>query len=255
MMDSPVAPPLEQPPSERSEIQWGTTRIPFTIRRSPRRTTVSLAVDARDGLVVTAPRAVPVERLDRVVRAKARWVVEHLRRRSDLPPPPPPRELVSGEGYSYLGRQFRLRLVLGAPPAPLALRGGWLELPIPEGLALEHRPAYARAAVVDWYRRHAAQRLPGEVALWAGKLGLDAPVVMVADQDRRWGSCANGVVRLNWRIMQAPKRLVDYVVAHEVTHLLHEHHGRAFWATLGRVMPDYEVRKERLREMGAAWVW
>jgi predicted metal-dependent hydrolase len=63
------------------------------------------------------------------------------------------------------------------------------------------------------------------------------------------------VLRINWRILQAPKRLVDYVVAHEVTHLIHEHHGRAFWATLGRVMPDYEARKERLRELGPRWVW
>lgn len=240
---------------ERSEVVWGTTRIPFAIHRSARRTTVSLAVDAQAGLVVTAPESTPVERLDTVVRAKARWVVAHLRRRSDLPPPPPARELVSGEGYSYLGRQFRLRLLLGAPPAPLALRGGWLELPIPEGLALEHRPRYARAALIDWYRRLAAQRLPGDVARWAERLGLAVPAVLVTEQEKRWGSCSKGVVRINWRVLQAPKSVLDYVLAHEVTHLVHEDHSRAFWATLGRVMPDYEVRKARLRELGPSFVW
>lgn len=240
---------------ERSEVVWGTTRIPFAIRRSARRTTVSLAVDAQDGLVVTAPRNTSIEKLDSVVRAKARWVVEHLRRKSDLPPPLPPRELVSGEGYRYLGRQLRLRLVVDAPPAPLVLKNGWLELPIPVGLPEEERPRYARAALIDWYRRLAAARLPEDAARWARRLGVEPPKVIVSEQEKRWGSCSKGVVRLNWRIMQAPKGLIDYVVAHEVTHLLHEDHSRAFWAALGRVMPDYEVRKGRLREMGPGLVW
>lgn len=241
--------------TERSEVVWGTTRIPFEIRRSARRTTVSLAIGAQEGLVVTAPQTTPVETLGSVVRSKALWVVEHLRKKSDLPPPPPARELVSGEGYWYLGRQLRLRLVIDAPPSPITLRRGWLELPIPVGLSAEERPRYARAALTDWYRRLASERLPGEAALWAGKLGVAPPRVVVSDQEKRWGSCSKGVVRLNWRILQAPKSVIGYVVAHEVTHLLHEDHSRTFWATLGRVMPDYEARKARLRELGPRMVW
>lgn len=84
---------------------------------------------------------------------------------------------------------------------------------------------------------------------------MEPPRVIVSGQEKRWGSCSKGVVRLNWRNVQAPKSLIDYVVAHEVTHLLHEDHSRAFWAALGRVMPDYEVRKGRLREMGPRLVW
>lgn len=107
----------------------------------------------------------------------------------------------------------------------------------------------------DWYRRLAAARLPEDAARWARRLGVEPPRVIVSEQEKRWGTCSKGVVRLNWRIVQAPKSLIDYVVAHEVTHLLHEDHSRAFWAALGRVMPDYEVRKGRLREMGPGLVW
>jgi predicted metal-dependent hydrolase len=240
---------------ERSEVLWGTTRISFAVRRSARRKTVSLAVDARDGLVVTAPANTPAETLGSVVHARARWVVERLRQKSALPSPPPPRELVSGEGYRYLGRQLRLRLLVDAPPAPVILRQGWLELPLPAGLPEEQRRPYARAALVDWYRRLAASRLPEDTARWAQKLGVAAPRVIVSEPEKRWGSCSKGVVRLNWRILQAPVSLIDYVVAHEVTHLLHEDHSRTFWATLGRVMPDYEARKVRLRELGPSLVW
>ena len=108
---------------------------------------------------------------------------------------------------------------------------------------------------MDWYRRRAEERLPAEVAQWAGKLDRTAPRVIVADQEKRWGSCSKGVVRLNWRIVQAPPRVIAYVVAHEVVHLLHEDHSRAFWAALGRLLPDYEVRKARLQELDEAMVW
>jgi predicted metal-dependent hydrolase len=72
----------------------------------------------------------------------------------------------------------------------------------------------------------------------------------------RWGSASpSGSIRLNWRVIQAPISLVDYVVAHELVHLRHPNHDRAFWAALGRAMPNYEERKGRLRELGRSLVW
>jgi predicted metal-dependent hydrolase len=79
---------------------------------------------------------------------------------------------------------------------------------------------------------------------------------VVAEPPKRWGSTTKaGIVRINWRVLQCPVSLVDYVLAHELVHLIHEDHSRAFWATLGRIMPDYEERKKRLREMGPRLVW
>ena len=77
------------------------------------------------------------------------------------------------------------------------------------------------------------------------RTGVDAPKLVVKDQQKRWGSCDQaGTIRLNWKIIQAPMRLVDYVVAHELVHLIHTDHTKAFWARLGRAMPDYDRRKE-----------
>lgn len=109
--------------------------------------------------------------------------------------------------------------------------------------------------MVDWYRRLAAIRFPRLVEAWAAKADLRFKKVVVTEQAKRWGSCSDGTLRLNWRIIQAPKSLVDYVVAHEVVHLAHEHHGPAFWSALGRLMPDYEARKARLKEVGPRLVW
>lgn len=239
---------------ECSQVTWGTATFSYSIRRSARRRTVSLAVDPAEGLLVTAPEGTPVMRLDAIVRAKARWVLERLRGRQALPPLPP-RELTSGETFLYLGRQYRLRLRRGMPEEPMVLVGGWLEVPVPAGLAGRKRREYTRAVLIGWYRRHAAERLPMRAERWAAR--LDAPLgrVLVRDAEKRWGSCSGGTIRLNWRIIQAPMSLVDYVVAHELVHTLHDNHGREFWRTLGRVMPDYEERKQQLRALGPRLDW
>lgn len=82
------------------------------------------------------------------------------------------------------------------------------------------------------------------------------PRVIIADQQKRWGSCnARGTIRLNWRIIQAPMRLVDYVVLHELVHLRHRGHARDYWQGVGKVMPDYERRREDLRQLGLRLAW
>lgn len=137
-----------------------------------------------------------------------------------------------------------------------SLRGGHLVVGVGEGLAGPARAAVVRKALVSGYKAHAGERLPPRAAFWAAQLGLPAPAVLVRAQQKRWGSCdARGVVRFNWRVIQAPMRLVDYVVAHELVHLRHADHTRECWATLGRAMPDYDARREGLRAMGGRLEW
>jgi hypothetical protein len=242
--------------AERSQVQWGTTAIPYEIRRSGARVTVSIAVEPSGDVVLTAPRTAGIDRLDRLVLTKAPWIVEKRKGRSERPPAPG-REFISGETFLYLGRQYRLRIE--ADPArigPLTLEHGWLRICVPDLLEEQHRPGYVRAALLDWYARRAKVRLPERVTHWAEKLRVPVPRVLVREPKKRWGSChPSGIVRLNWRIVQAPLGLVDYVVAHELCHLLHEGHGRRFWATLGAAMPDYEARRASLSELGARLCW
>jgi predicted metal-dependent hydrolase len=112
--------------TEVSEVRWGLTRIPFSIRRSSRRKTVALTID--DGhLVVKAPPGVVAGRLDAVVRVKAQWVVQRLRRAAERHPGPPQREFVGGEGVRSLGRQLQLWIV-EAEAAGARTVGGWYEM-------------------------------------------------------------------------------------------------------------------------------
>ena len=82
---------------------------------------------------------------------------------------------------------------------------------------------------IAWFRRHASERLLEPVEAWRSKVGVAMPPVVVSDQQKRWGTCdRNGTIRLNWRIMQTPMRLIDYVVVHELVHLRHRGHDRGY---------------------------
>jgi predicted metal-dependent hydrolase len=241
---------------ERSEVRFGKTTIGYRIVRSPRRSTVSIAIDPAEGVLVTAPRPAQINRLDGIVHAKAPWILRKLREESARPLPPLAHEFVSGETFRYLGRQYRLRVDPDEAPRPLRLENGWLRVPVPRHLPAEHRVAFVRAALVDWYKRRAAERLPGRVAAWAGRMGLGVPRVELVEPRKRWGSAtASGVVRLNWRVVQATQALQDYVVAHELAHLRHANHTRDFWATLERAMPDCQQRKAKLAAIGRSLEW
>jgi hypothetical protein len=242
---------------ERSQVQYGTTIIPYAIRRTDRERTVALTIEARGKLVVSAPGGVSIDRLNRIVREKAPWVIRRARRVSDLPPPPSKREFVSGETILYLGRQYRLRVVEGkSAEGKASHQGKWLRVPVAPGLsAVASRRAVARA-VVRWLKLHASSYIVGRLETVAKRFGVPTPNVVVREQQRRWGSCdARGTLRINWRIVQAPVRLIDYVLAHELVHLRVPTHGPAFWRELGRAMPDYEDRRARLRELGPSLMW
>lgn len=234
--------------------KWITYRV---VRSARRRKTVALAIEPDGTVKVVAPLTTPRDRLSDIVRARGAWILGLDRRRAALLPPPSPREMVSGEGFLYLGRNYRLKVEPVAKPAgKVRLEGGWLVAEVPAELAAAERAAKVRAGLIAWYREHAASHLPVWVRGWALTLGIEPANVLIREQRKRWASCdAKGNLRFNWRILQAPRQLVYYVIVHELIHLSHPRHDREFWAALASAMPDYETRREELRLLGGRLVW
>ena len=240
--------------TETSAITWAETRLTYTIRRSARRKkTVAVMVEPTGSVLVVAPVRISIDRLDAIVTRKAQWIIGRRQQSEDHGPPLSPREFVSGESVLYLGRHYRLK-VHADETGEAKLRGGWLHVPAPAGS--RQTADVVRETLVAWLRRRAAARLPERVAAWQPKAGVPLPRVIVANQRRLWGSCdQRGTIRLNWRLIQAPMRLVDYVVVHELVHLRHRGHGRDYWHAVARVMPDYERRRADLRQCGIRLNW
>jgi hypothetical protein len=104
-----------------------------------------------------------------------------------------------------------------------------------------------RRAVVAWYKREALAHLSQRVTELAARAGIAPPRVMLSSAMARWGSCnSRREVRLAWRLVKAPAEMIDYVVCHELAHLRHMNHSRAFWAEVERQCPDYRSLRERL---------
>lgn len=241
---------------ETSSVRFDRTVFEYGIRRSPCRSTVAVVVDPVEGVMLTAPKNTEVARLDRVVKDKGPWIVERLRLLAQAEERPTCRELVTGESIAYLGRHYRVRVKPLVNPKPTRLDCGWLVVSVDRRLGSRAREGAVSRAIRSW-----SSTTPENASLSAStcgppRPGLECTDVVVKDQQRRRGSCDDrGVLRFNWRIIQAPMQLVDYVVAHEVVHLEQRDHTKAFWARLGTLMPDYEARKEALRKLGPRLEW
>jgi len=216
----------------------------FRVRWSTRRKTLGLTVERDGSLTLAAPTICPLERLRRFAESRRFWVFVQLAKRDLLHRVYEPKSFVSGEGFSYLGRHYRLLMVNPDDGEPLRLREGRLQL---HRDRVQDGPALLR----QWYIRLGREWLPRRVRRLAAHVGVEPPPIQVQDLGYRWGSCGrNGTVYFNWRVMTLPVSLVEYVVAHELIHLREPHHTSRFWRLLGRIMPDYAVRRDRLVIMG-----
>ena len=219
----------------------------FEVYRSDRRQTLGLTVERDGRLVLTAPTKVVDERLERFAKSKRFWVYKKLAAKEALPPPIPPKQFVSGEGFPYLGRSYRLLLVPSLD-VPVKLEAGRFKMPRTE-------VARGRGHMVRWYAAHARPWLQARLERHAGRVRVTPARVVVQDLGFRWGSCGKGgSLYFHWQAILLPPRIIEYVVVHELVHLREPHHTPAFWKALERAMPDWEERRRWLAVRGREFI-
>ena len=125
------------------------------------------------------------------------------------------------------------------------------DVDVPRSLQGEDRLTTVRSALESWYRERAALKIPSRVKRIGSLLGVRRRRSLIRSQRKRWASCApDGTLRFNWRAIMAPPALLDYVVAHELAHLRVRSHTPEYWAIVAQAVPDYRLRRARLREVG-----
>jgi predicted metal-dependent hydrolase len=215
----------------------------FTVRHSPRRKTMQITVERDGQLLLSVPPAVDEVQLRAFVQEKRFWIYTKLAEKDRLHRQVPRKEFVGGEGFLYLGRSHRLKLV-AEQDVPLKLAAGRFCL---RRAAL---PA-ARAHFVRWYSERAKAWLSSRVAEYQSRMDVVPAGVKVQDLGYRWGSCGKGDwLYFHWKAILLPAHIAEYVVVHEIAHLHEPHHTPAFWLRVERAMPDYAQRKARLAEHG-----
>lgn len=222
--------------------------LSFEVRRSARRKRLGLTVDRGGELVLHAPEATDAEELTRWARSKLLWVYRKLALKEGLAAQLREPEYVTGESFGYLGRSYRLHVV-AEQAEPLSFDGQRFRL---------RRDARATAAAHfrSWYLSTGKKWIVTRVELLARRIGASPTRVEVRDLGFHWGSCGKDqVTYFNWKLLQLPVRLADYVIAHELAHLLEPHHGREFWAVLDRSLPNWGERQEALRKKALEIYW
>lgn len=215
----------------------------FEVRRSARRKSVQITVDRGGELVLSAPELCATATMASFVREKRFWIYSKLAEKDALPAEAPPKRYVSGEGFPYLGRSHRLLLV-DAQDAPVKLEQGRFKM-------RRDVAAEGREQMVRWYTERAQPWLANRVDRFRLRVGAEPAGVVVQDLGYRWGSCGKGgKLYFHWRTILLPPRIAEYVVVHELVHLLEPHHTPAFWARVERTLPDFASRKQWLAERG-----
>jgi predicted metal-dependent hydrolase len=213
--------------------------LTFEVRRSLRRRTLGLTVDRGGELVIHVPENTPDHELTQWTRAKLLWVHRQLALKEELAPKVREPEFVNGENFSYLGRNYRLKLAR-APAEPLRFDGMYF------WLAADAR-GEAKAHFRRWYSRIGRGWLSERTAALARKTGAEASRIEVRELGFRWGSCGkNGLLSFNWRLLQLPVRLIDYVIVHELVHIQEPHHSPEFWQAIDRALPAWRTLKDAL---------
>lgn len=217
--------------------------LKFHVRRSVRRRTLQITVERGGELSLSAPSGVAESSLRDFVREKRFWIYTKLAEKELLRRAVPRKEYVGGEGFLYLGRSYRLKLV-DVQDVPLKLSAGRFCLRCDEVGA-------GRAHFIRWYSERARERLAGLVDGLQARMEVQPAGVKVQDLGYRWGSCGRGDwLYFHWKTILLPSRIVEYVAAHEMAHLHEPHHTPEFWVRLERAMPDYARRKAWLAERG-----
>lgn len=221
--------------------------LSFLVRRSSRRVTLGITLDRDGALVLSAPADCSLDSIAETARQKLLWVYTKLAERELLRRPVRSKELVSGEGFGYLGRSYRLLLIEGQSADP--------PLRLYQGRFLLKRDAVpsGHQHLIRWYVTHGQPWIARRVALYADRVDVRPRSVEVKELGYRWGSCSPaGRLHFHWRVLAMPPRIIDYVVIHELVHLRQPHHGAAFWKRVELAMPDYQERKRWLDEQGGA---
>jgi predicted metal-dependent hydrolase len=234
------------PAPKEHRVAYGTQQVTFRLERRDRKT-LAIEVHPDQSVRVKAPLRLSLSRILDRVEQRGAWIVRQQRRFAELPPPRPAREYVSGESYRYLGRQYRLK-VTQAEQEGVRLYRERLEV----GLTDPDDRARVQALLRAWYRRRAEQvfRERFEVCRkHVAAFGIDHPGGFTLRRMRkRWGSCSrDGRILLNTQLVGAPQACIDYVIVHELCHVVQHNHSAAFYALLSDCMPDWRERQRVLQ--------
>lgn len=225
--------------------------IPLTVKRSSARRTLTICIDEKGDLSIS----VPMRTLDREIAdfldEKQKWILakiaESKKRRAKIES----KKFDHGHEFLFLGRKFPIKIIPGCMKrVKIEFRAQCWYITVPVECSDDQIPAKVREALIKWYRREAQEVLGGRLFYYARIIGVEPKQVAIRTQKRIWGICdyRKKSINLNWQIILAPMDVIDYVVVHELCHLIVPNHSKRFWRLVEKYLPDYRMQVEWLKK-------
>jgi hypothetical protein len=204
-----------------------------------KRKNIALMVTHDATLVVRAPMRTPLSYIEKLIEEKSTWI-ERKMREFEKRPKADKKTFFEGEEFLYLGKKYKLEIVEGT------------KIKITEDLRLLFPKVFlwrAKARMHDWYKKQAQVEISERTKVIASKLNLEYSTLKISNAKTNWGSCGpKNSLNFNWRLIMAPEGVVDYVIIHELMHILEKNHSAKFWNKVATVMPEYRTARKWLRE-------
>lgn len=204
-----------------------------------KRNSVSINIDKDATVTIRAPLYLTDHQLESVVIKKQAWIqrkLVELAKRPQLKN----KQFIDGEGFWFLGKLYKLKTVADQAQA--------VELKEELCVAKSALPKI-KEVLMNWYRQEALIKLNERCAEYAKRIGVAPVSIKISNAQKRWGSCGpRGTINFNWRLIMAPLQIIDYIVVHELAHLIERNHSRRFWARVSTISPDYRQHKHWLKE-------
>lgn len=227
-------------------IQFGSKVIDFRLEYSDRKS-LGITVTPEMEVLVKAPVDTSIEKVKEKVKNKAPWIIRQQGFFLSFQPKTPQRKYVSGETHLYLGRQYRLKIKTGKPES-VKLKGKIIEVTSAD-------KSNAKDLIHEWYLQLARVKFDDIAQPLISKFkkyNVEPSSVVLRNMPTRWGSCTpKGKIILNPELIKAPRGCIEYVITHELCHLVHHDHTRKFLDLQTKVMPDWEKWKEKLERLMA----
>lgn len=221
----------------------------YSVRFSNRRRSVQIRVPKPDCLELAAPTGMPWPKIRQLVESKQTWIMRQARRLEVAAAQPTNASLTHGATLLYQGTPHTLLLLADGTGKPsVTYSPCTIAVHLSELVGLDNDPAVS-GSLKKWYVKQAQQQLLERTLHWAAQLGVHPSRISLRDQKTRWGSCSSrGAISFNWRIIMAPPAVLDYLVVHELCHMLHPNHSAAYWREVARHLPDCRDLRRWLRQ-------
>ncbi len=227
-------------------VEFGNLDLEVQIERTNRKRTISLQVKDNK-LIVKAPRTASRQSLDDLIQRKQSWIkkrailnVEERKLRN--------RKFIDNEKFYFKGNEYRLSLIFGGKEE-VKISEGFLIVTCKDDRAMGSKEV--KTFIEDWYVRESTKILNTRTYEFAKKMKVEPSAITVKNYASKWGSCtASNKISYNWRIIMAPDCIVDYLIIHELCHIIEHNHSKNFWYQVGKFCEDFKKKRKWLRENG-----